>query len=501
MRITLVNPPLDSVLANGHVSPVTAYLFYNSAPLGLLYIAAMLEQHGHTVHVIDAAAERIDIKGTVRRIEGTRPDVVGIGSTTVVFETTKMLADALKGAMPSTPIVLGGYHVTLLPEEAMRTRSFDVGVLSEGEHTMLDLCDAIAGKKSYDDVLGICFRKPDGGLHFTPSRPRFKDLDQLPFPARHLLPSDQYKPIPIDEHASPKFSMITSRGCPHACAFCQKSKSGYRSHSPEYIADEVQHLVRDFGARDIAFVDSLFCASKKRVMGIMDEFARRRIADQVSWTCSSRVEVVDRDLLQSMKDNGCWRTRFGIESGSDRVLDFISKGITKDKIRAAVTAAHEVGLRPKAFFILGHMPDTRETIEETIAFAKTIPLHDVTVQINTLLPKTPQMEIWEREGSKWGRLVNESTDEKSFWEPTFVPWGLEPADIIDYHRKFYREFYFRPITIARHLETIESWRDVYKYASASTLFSFLFYNADKVNLGMIKDMFGGGDAAEAAAAK
>ncbi len=501
MRVTLVNPPLDSVLANGHVSPVTAYLFYNSAPLGLLYIAAMLEQHGHTVHCIDAAAERIDIRGTVRRIEETRPDVVGIGSTTVVFETTKMLADAIKGAMPSLPIVLGGYHVTLLPEEAMRTRSFDVGVLSEGEHTMLDLCEAIAGRKSYEDVLGICFRKPDGGLHFTPSRPRFKDLDQLPFPARHLLPSDQYKPIPIDEHASPKFSMITSRGCPHACAFCQKSKSGYRSHSPEYIADEVQHLVRDFGARDIAFVDSLFCASKKRVMGIMDEFARRRIADQVSWTCSSRVEVVDRDLLQSMKDNGCWRTRFGIESGSDRVLDFISKGITKEKIRAAITAAHEVGLRPKAFFIIGHMPDTRETIEETIAFAKTIPLHDVTVQINTLLPKTPQMEIWEREGTKWGRLVNESTDEKSFWEPTFVPWGLEPSDIIDYHRKFYREFYFRPITIARHLETIESWRDVYKYASASTLFSFLFYNADKVNLGMLGKMFGGGDAAEAAAAK
>jgi len=293
--------------------------------------------------------------------------------------------------------------------------------------------------------------------------------------------------------------MMTSRGCPHACAFCQKSKSGYRSHSPEYIADEVEHLARDFGARDIAFVDSLFCASKKRVMGIMKEFQRRDIASKVSWTCSSRVEVVDKELLQNMKDAGCWRTRFGIESGSDRVLEFISKGITKEKIRAAVTAAHEVGLRPKAFFIVGHMPDTRETIEETIAFAKTIPLHDVTVQINTLLPKTPQMEIWEREGSKWGRLVNESTDEKSFWEPTFVPWGLEPTDIVELHRKFYREFYFRPITLARHLETIKSWRDVYKYAQASNLFSFLFYDAEKPSLSMIKTAFGMGAADENAA--
>jgi radical SAM superfamily enzyme YgiQ (UPF0313 family) len=199
-----------------------------------------------------------------------------------------------------------------------------------------------------------------------------------------------------------------------------------------------------------------------------------------------------------MKDAGCWRTRFGIESGSDKVLDFISKGITKDKIRAAITAAHEVGLRPKAFFIVGHMPDTKETIDETIEFAKTLPLHDVTVQINTLLPKTPQMEIWEREGTKWGRLVNESTDEKSFWEPTFVPWGLEPADVIEAHRKFYREFYFRPITIARHLETIQSWRDVYKYAQAGNLFSFLFYNAEKPSLNMIKTAFGMAEAGETA---
>ena len=492
MRVTLVNPPLDSVLAKGHVSPVTAYLFYNSAPLGILYIAAMLERHGHTVTAIDAAAEKLDVAGTVSRIEATRPDVVGIGSTTVVFETTRMLAAALKAAKPKIPIVLGGYHVTLMPHEAMADDAFDIGVIHEGEYTMLELCEYYAGRKPLDEVTGVVYKKPDGSIFFTPSRSKFKDLDLLPFPARHLLPPDLYKPIPIDEHATPKFAMITSRGCPHACAFCQKAKSGYRSHSPEYIADEVEHLVRDFGAKDIAFVDSLFCASKKRVMGIVNEFKRRDIAKKVSWTCSSRVEVVDKELLTAMHEAGCWRTRFGIESGSDKVLDFIAKGITKEKIRAAITAAHEVGLRPKAFFIVGHMPDTRDTIEETIAFAKSLPLHDVTVQINTLLPKTPQMEMWEREGTKWGRLINESTDEKSFWEPTFVPWGLEPEDLVDLHRRFYREFYFRPITMARHLETIHSWRDVYKYASASNLFTFLFYNNEKPSLNMIKSAFGMG---------
>ena len=127
---------------------------------------------------------------------------------------------------------------------------------------------------------------------------------------------------------------------------------------------------------------------------------------------------------------------------------------TKMINKRAITAADEVGLRPKAFFMVGHMPDTKERILETIRFAKSIPLHDITVQINTLLPETPQLDVWKKEGYKWGRIVNTTTDEKSFWEPTFVPWGLESDDLIELHRQFYREFYLRPITIQRHLQGI-----------------------------------------------
>jgi radical SAM superfamily enzyme YgiQ (UPF0313 family) len=246
----------------------------------------------------------------------------------------------------------------------------------------------------------------------------------------------------------------------------------------------MERLVTEFGAKDIAIVDSLFCANKKRVMAVCDEIIRRDLT--ISWTCSSRVEVVDKEMLQRMKDAGCWRTRFGVESGSDRVLEFISKGITKEKIRNAITWADEVGLRPKAFFMVGHMPDTPETIRETIEFAKSIPLHDITVQINTLLPKTPQMEVWEREGEKWGRVITKTTDEKSFWEPTFVPWGMESEDIVNFHRQFYREFYFRPTVLKKHLLEIHSLRDVRKYIQASSLFSFLFYNAEKPTIEVVR---------------
>lgn len=489
MKVMLINPPIDSVLEQGNASPVTSFLFYNSAPLGILYIAAVLEREGHEVACIDAAAELLNVEGTVKRVEEFAPDLIGIGSFTVTFETCVKLGEALKDALPNIPIVLGSYHVTLVPEEAMANTCFDVGVLGEGEFTMLDLVDHYQGRKSLEDVPGIVFRQDDGSCHFTPARKKFKALDELPFPARHLLPPNIYRPIPVDEHAFPKFAMVSSRGCPHACAFCQKSRSGYRSHSAQYVVDELEHLIRDFGVQDVAFVDSLFCANKKRVHAICDEMIRRGVHKKISWTCSSRVEVVDKPLLQKMKDAGCWRTRFGVESGSDRVLDFISKGITKDKIRKAITAAHEVGLRPKAFFMVGHMPDTRESILETIEFAKSIPLHDVTVQINTLLPETPQMEIWKREGSKWGRVINKTNNEKSFWEPTFVPWGLEADDIIELHRKFYREFYFRPVTLARHMEQLKSWRDVAKYVQAGQLFTFLFFNQERASMGMVKTFF------------
>ena len=487
MRVMLINPPIDQVLEDGNANPVTSFLFYNSAPLGLLYIAAVLEQAGHEVAAIDAAAQLYNVEKTVEEVLAFAPDVIGIGSFTVTFETCKKLGLGLKAAMPDVPIVLGSYHVTLLPEEAMANTQFDVGVLGEGEQTMLEVVEHYEGKRELTDIAGIVYRNDEDRLVFTKKRKKVRDLDRFPFPARHLLPPNIYRPVPVDEHAFPKFAMVTSRGCPHACAFCQKSRSGYRSHSPKYVVDEIEHLVRDFGVRDIAFVDSLFCANKRRVHAICDEMIRRGINKSVSWTCSSRVEVVDKPLLEKMKKAGCWRTRFGIESGSDRVLDFISKGITKKKIRAAITAAHEVGLRPKAFFMVGHMPDTRESIEETIEFAKSLPLHDVTVQINTLLPETPQMEVWKREGQKWGRIVNRTNSEKSFWEPTFVPWGLESDDIIELHRKFYREFYFRPVTLARHLESIQSWRDVAKYVQAGSLFSFLFFNENRPKLWMLKD--------------
>lgn len=494
MRVILINPPLDSVLAREKVNPVTAFLFYNSAPLGILYIAAVLERAGHTVSALDAAAEQLNVPEAVARVKLFQPDLIGITSTTVGFEGARRLAQGLKDEIPEVPVLLGGPHVSLLPEEAMTEASFDLGAIGEGEFTTLEVLEVLAGQRSLASVNGLVYRegdawprkingtnpfkvrRPTEAISFIRTAPRANttDMDSLPFPSRHLVSPDRYIPVPIDQHGMPKFTIISSRGCPHSCAFCQKANSGYRSFSTEYIVDEMEHLVRDFGAKDIAFVDSLFAHSKRRVEDICDEIIRRGL--KVSWTCSSRVECVDKPLLQKMRQAGCWRTRFGIESGNNDVLSFISKGINKEQINNAITWANEVGLRPKAFFIVGHMPDTKETIEETIEFAKSIPLHDVTVQINTILPKTPQEEIWKKDGGKYGKIIDETFDDKNFWQPTFTPHGLSGDDLIYYHRKFYREFYFRPVTLWRHLSALRGLDDVRKYAQAAGLFAFLFFD-------------------------
>ena len=195
MRIMLINPPIDSVLEQGNANPVTSFLFYNSAPLGILYIAAVLEREGHEVACIDAAAELLNVEKTVARVRAFKPDLLGIGSFTVTFDTCKTLAASLKQHLPSVPIILGSYHVTLVPEEAMSHSFFDVGVLGEGEFTMLELVEHFQGRRDLAEIPGIVYREPDGKLHYTAKRKKFKKLDELPFPARHLLPSNIYRPV------------------------------------------------------------------------------------------------------------------------------------------------------------------------------------------------------------------------------------------------------------------------------------------------------------------
>jgi radical SAM superfamily enzyme YgiQ (UPF0313 family) len=470
MRVTLLNPPFRMDASSHRLGPVSEHLFFNSPPLGLAYIAAVLEREGIVVDLIDAPVERLSLSALIDRIDNFAPDAIGITSTTTFFTNAVAAASLIKKNIEEVPIIIGGNHITANPQVLLDHSCFDLAVLGEGEVTIRELLAALAGAKELEKVKGIAYRK-NGKLSVTPPRERIKDLDWLPFPARHLLPIYSYKPMPNDHYRSPKTAMVTSRGCPYRCIFCDHNIYGnlYTSYSARRIVMEMKQLVEVYGIKDIAFVDSLFAISQEKVEGFLEELEKEKI--DVTWTCTIRCDTMTKPLLERMKKAGCWRVRIGIESGSEEILKFIKKDIDKKEIKKVVGWADEIGLEPKAFFILGHCLETKATMEESIRFARSIPLKDITVQLNTPLEGTEQFTFYKQYGS----LVSEHSDTYSFWQPVFLPRGLTYADLTGAQRRFYRRFYLRPVIWWRHLRTLRRFSGIKKYFSGFKLIFYLFF--------------------------
>jgi len=343
----------------------------------------------------------------------------------------------------------------------------DIAVIGEGENTFRELIESIEKNEDTYKVKGLTYNI-NGKLFFTPPRKFIPDLDILPFPARHLVPLRLYKPQPNDQKQLPKLTMISSRGCPYSCIFCDKNvfKNTYRSFSPAYIVKEMSALVKNFKAKDIAFLDSTFTPNKNRVYEITKEIKSSNL--DVTWTCSVRADVLDEQLLKEMKEAGCWRVRIGIESGNNEVLGFIKKGITKYQVQRVANWAYELDLEPKAFFMIGHFSDTKKTIEETINFACSLPLKDITVQMNTPLKGAPQYQLVE----KYGKIITSDLSDYTFFEPVFLPAALTYKDLHYYYTKFYLKFYLRPEIWFRHIKKIKSFADVVKYLKGTKIIFF-----------------------------
>ena len=458
LSVLLINPPITKVQREGRLGPVIKNLYFNSPPLGIAYVAAVLERDGIPVQIIDAAVEDLTMEDTINRIREIRPSIVGLTSTTNFFGNAVELAEEIKRVLPDTTTVLGGPHVSSNCEPAMVSTCFDYACIGEGEFTMLELAHALAGSGSVENVKGLAYRV-DGKIHRTEPRPLIEDLNVLPAPARHLLPLQKYIPQPNDGPYLPKAAMISSRGCPYECVFCDHGIFGnvYRTFSASRIVDEMEELVVRYGIRDIAFVDSLFMLNRKRVIDILDEIQRRDL--KVHWTCTIRANIAARDILARMKAAGCWRVRIGVEAGNEEVLKLIRKQVSLEQVRRVVGDADNLGLHPKGFFMVGHMGETKETIRQSIELAKELPLTDITVQINTPLPGAPQWSMFDQ----YGDLVTCELEEFSFWEPVFVPKGMTADELRDLL-----------VTAAERYSVLRRFSDVKRYARALSLLFSMF---------------------------
>jgi radical SAM superfamily enzyme YgiQ (UPF0313 family) len=467
MKLLLVNPP---VAPRERGNAVVARLFYNSMPLGLGYLAAIAERDGHEARIIDAAAERLTMSEVMRRAAEFAPDLIGLTGVTTSWSMTAATTRAFKQRWPKLPVIVGGPHVASWREEALAEAPFDAAVLGEGELAL----QRILSGGDWRDVPGLLVRE-NGGFVPTGEPEVAPHLDDLPYPARHLMKRDLYRPIPADYRELPKIPMITTRGCPHGCVFCDKSVFGrrMRAHSVERVLDEMEHCIGEHGARGIAFLDSTFATLQERAKEIARGIIARGI--KTDWTCTLRADTVDEEMFALFREAGCWRARLGIESGDPEILRRIDKDVKLDQIRRAAQWGVREGVQLKAFFMIGHFGETPASVQRSIEFATSLPLMEVTVQINTPMRGTPQYAEW----SSWGALTGDDTTDFSFWEPVFVPTGWTRDELMAAQRSFYRRFLLRPSLWWRHLRSLHGWRDVRRYIEAARLVLYLILGRDQ----------------------
>lgn len=456
MRAVLINAPIDPTAIYGKIKSIGNYVL----PLGIAYLAAVLEQAGHKIKVIDALVENYSADEIVAITKSFQPDFVGFTSETVKIYSTTLLAQKMKQAL-DVPILLGGAHMTAIPEDAVMNDCFDVGVLGEGELTLMELVGRMEKGLPIKDrsIKGIAF-KENGKVVITEPRPFIQNLDELPFPARHLFPAlDVYKPTPASCKQTPLGTLITSRGCPYRCVFCDRKIFGrtFRARSPKGIVDEVEVLRDKFGAKEIKFWDDTMNANKERIIGICKEMIARKI--DLPWSCLGRINNMDEEILGWMKKAGCWQIAYGIESGNDQILKNAMKDLTTDMVRKGVEMTRKAGILPRGFFMLGLPGETTKTMQDTIDFAKSLPLDQASFYITTIYPGTQlyQMSLESGEGRKlsWDKYSCVNPDDL-----TYIPKGLTPELLKEYQAKAYRTFYMRPGYVLQKLLEIRSFEQV-----------------------------------------
>jgi len=459
-KFLLIYPPYTLKEVFGKLSGVGSM----QQPLGIGYLGAVLEQSGCQVKIIDAPPLGWGIKRIVAEAKKFLPDFIGISASTVDFNKAVKLARTLKKSA-KVPIIIGGPHVTALPKEVMDFSCFDIGVIGEGEETLVEVVQASMKKGSLRKVAGIVFRDKRKIVRTSP-RPFIKNLDNLPFPARHLMPPlSVYHPTPATYRKFPVGTMITSRGCPYQCTFCSREVFGnqWRFRSPESVVREMAVLISEFGAAEIRLWDDTFNADPERVLAICRLIIKKGL--DFPWTCLARVDQVSQPMLALMKKAGCWQISYGIESGNEKILVSTNKGITKKMVKEAVEATARVGIQSFGFFILGLPGETKETMAETIEFAKSLSLNAANFTMATPYPGT---ELWAL-AKKRGFLKKIAYEKMVVNLPkkfSFAPEGLKPETILEYEKKAYKEFYRDPSFVLRQLRKTGSGPELYRKMKA-----------------------------------
>jgi anaerobic magnesium-protoporphyrin IX monomethyl ester cyclase len=409
-------------------------------PMGLMSIAAYLEHQGVPVILIDCYAKPTS-DDLIRDILLTRrPALLGLSCTTSSFLDGVRVAKLAKTVMPSIRVVFGGPHVSALQEQVLIDFPvIDLVVVGEGEETMAQLVEA--GPDCTHLIPGIIYRGSDGEIAFTGYRPKIIELDTLPFPAYEKLDGypEVYK-LPIFNYpTAPNTSCVTSRGCPYACSYCDRSVFGssFRYNSAEYVYEHLKYLIERFRIRHVSFYDDLFTFNRQRV----DDLTRM-LTDhplRISFNCAVRAEHIDEELIRQLKMAGCWMISLGIETGDEKLLAQHRKSADLQMLAQKIRMIKKIGIRVKGLLMMGLPGESEKSIQKSMDYVFSLPLDDFNLTKFTPFPGSPiYTEI-----SKWGQF-EEDWEKMDCMHFQFVPHGMTKERLHNLYQAFHKAHYTRP---------------------------------------------------------
>jgi len=434
-------------------------------PIGLLYIATSIKTNSnHIVRILDAAVDKLSLKQIGANIKEFEPDIIGMTVSTFSLLECIDIARLAKEIDPGIKIIVGGIHVYIYPRETIELGCFDYGLLGEAENSVIQLLDKLEKNEDPSCIKGLVYKK-NGDTKFTGLPDLLTDLDSVPFPNRTLLPYKRYNSIVAK--ANPVTIMITSRGCPCKCIFCDRPHLGkaFRVRSAENVADEFEECYR-LGIKEILVYDDTFTINKQRVKDICIQIIERNI--RIHWGIRARVDTIDEEMLGLLKKAHCVRINYGVESGDPEVLKGLNKGITLEQADKAFALTKKHGIDALAYFMIGCPGDTIETVETTLRFAKKL---DPAYCHFTILMPFPSTEVYADalekgfiEKDVWREFARKPVHD--FQIPIYGE-NFTRNELLTLLSKCNRSFYFRPSYIAREIFKRRSFAQFYREGRAA----------------------------------
>lgn len=429
-------------------------------PISLLTVASILEKEGIEVQVIDMDAEQLSYDQTLEKLRRFSPDLLGFTLSTYTFAPILKYIKQFKKDT-SLPIIVGGVQVALYPEETFSHEEIDYLLIGEAEIPLPQFIRAFERGQGFEGIKSIGYRE-NGRVIIDTTKQYVKNVDDNPWPARHLINNELYYNILTKRKNFT--AMISARGCPYRCTFCDQKATMYRNRSPRSFVDEIKYNVQSFGIHEFDIYDSTFTANKKRVLEICELITTEKV--DVSWTIRSRVDSVNNEVLKALKLAGCHTIMYGIESSNEEILKKMNKDISVAEIRRIINESKQIGLDLLGFFMFGYPGETRETIEETIAFSLDLPLDYA--QYAVMVPQ-PNTEIYEYYMKRWG---------KDFWAEYTLDTSInERIELVDTEvtrqeasellRVAYKKFFYRPKIILNRLFKLRSFGELIRMAKGA----------------------------------